>query len=263
MQKTRLASFLDAALATFVCFIFLLTLSNKFIENIILKTLFASFFSSILFCLLLIRDKQKYARLRLSRENEQYQKNCILSLKLMKKSTQTAFFTTLFAKYKKLKNIESIGYSSFISNEIINSEQIHSIISKCENKKTDVYFIIAKRLSTEAMDLLSLYKKLTQKNIQVLDDTALFLLFCECDYYPDTSLLVTKEIKPTFKQKFKKFLSTLIIKDNYKKFFLSGLALAFLSLFVPFMGYYLTFSLLLLLLSLICIIFGKPKNIRT
>ena len=58
-----------------------------------------------------------------------------------------------------------------------------------------------------------------------------------------------------------KFLNSLT-KNKFKNFFLSGLSLIFISIFIPYSIYYQIFGTIFLILSIICL-FDKSKNLKT
>jgi len=259
MTKSRLASFLDSCLISSSVVFIMLILLSKLKLGLIIKLLISAILGGIVFILYSKREKKRYKNQQL-KYKDQYKFNLtMLKLQLMTTREKQSYFNELFKKLAshEPQNNQNITYTlcfGEVNQKSADNNLLQKVIDQTKNKKELNHFVI---LLTNDINtsILEKYKEIEKKNITLLFPEDLYSLIKKHDYFPDISTL-EKTSKP-IKENIKTIFSNLLQKKNAKSFFFSALLILFSSLFVPYKTYYKTISLILLLISTTCLIFGK------
>lgn len=123
------------------------------------------------------------------------------------------------------------------------------VINKTKNTEADKLVLCVSSVAKDAIKISGMM----QKKILILEKEDVYIkLLKQYQYFPnEKDLFVLRE---TQKSKIKQLLKYSINKKRSKGYFISSLILMLSSLIVPYNIYYLTFSTLLLLLSLISLL---------
>jgi len=250
MGKSRFARLIDAFFVSFIIFFLTMILLTKFNLTFTTRLLSSSFVSTISFCIINKKAKQKHMHSLIRLSEEKHLKNCILTLDISNTSTKNAFLTNLFKSYTNSKGYKNFGFYYDLLSRETDKKTINEVINKAKNKKSDIYFIITNSLTIDAKELLEYYKNQDKNTkIKIVTPQELYLIMKQTNYYScdkDTKLYssnLSKNIKTIFK--------TTISKNSSLKFLCLGLLIFFTSYFIPYRNYYQIVSIILLLLSLI------------
>lgn len=257
MSKFKFVNIVDTLFLSVVTFFITFAWIQFFIKNLILSLICSAFITgAILFIILWFKSKKTINNQHLSEQSH--------NLALFKIAIQTMSNLKLTTTLKKLlprtyQPKSCKGDINFIKDgtlylitccfdekltetkllEIIKLKNASNIIIICSNLNSDIE-VISKAFKNKTIELISLdqlFKIFNQKNISI-----------------NTSHIDLSKHKVTLKQIFKNSLS----RNKSKGYFISGLVLLFTSLIIPYKIYYVVFSSILFVLSIICRF--KPKS---
>jgi len=257
MIKSRLASFIDSCIIAIISLVFELIIIGYFIDNLLIKIIIASTISSCFFILYLKHEKKKYSNQKLKISEKNLAKEYNLHIKFMDTRSKIAFFTNLFTKYTKKKNILNFGFNIDNIQGVNKPLILQNIIDKFSKKKYDIFFVIVNE-PISVFDEIKTFANAHNFNIQIITNECLYIIMKEINCFPKQNN--TKEILKISKdEKIKTFFHNLFKRKNSKSFLVAGLSLVILSHFIPFSNHYKYFGYTFLILSLISLFAGNPR----
>jgi hypothetical protein len=261
MTKSKLAIFLDSLSISVIAFFLSFVWVLKYIKNAFLSFFICILLSICLFLVIFYKELKKYNLLKLNMKDLNFSKKCYDYIINLSNIELIKFYSKLtnstHVKGNIFKNEKFIFYinlnKTLTENDFIeaNSYYLNS------NKLTPLCFL-GKKYSDEFLSLLSL----SINNYIVYDKNEIYLLMKNQNIFPISS---TQESKTSNKNKFIAFKTkffSIATKDKFKDFFISGISLIVLSIFIPYSIYYMIFGSILLLLSLFCLL-SKSKPLTT
>lgn len=248
MNKTKLSVILDSILIAFSITLLSYLLINKYLKNAIFSLFICIF---IYICVFFVIFKHFNKKHSLSKIKLFEQKNAAIYLKFLTYTSED--FDMKF--YSNLLNANYIDNNIYENNEAyfyVNlktklNDNDFKLINEFYTKINIKPFIIIKNNCLD--EFITLLKNSPNKFI-LIDYAELYNLMKIKNYFP--TKLEKQELffkLKNFKLKSKHSLNS----KNFLKFFLSGISLITLSLFIPFIKYYMFFGSALLILSIICL----------
>lgn len=250
MSKFKFINILDFIFIFVAIFLIFFAWINFFIRNIFLSIFLAVFLSStIIFCFryFKLRKKQKYqlsekSQIELTKFKfaiQTYSSGKLISVlkKLVpnncevKTKNGTLYFlhnNQSWAFIPFLQNLDDIKLLNLIKN--VSAENI-TIFCTSYDKQAEYVGSVFKNRVIKLVDIEKLFSLLQDKNIEINTDNI------------DLA-------KP--KISIKEILKNSLQPKNAKGYFISGLVLLFTSLIIPYKIYYVVFSSVLLILSILC-----------
>ena len=250
MSKTKVSIILDSFFITTICFIVTFIWFNRYIKNAIWSFVICIFLSFLVFFTLFKHFLKKYNLASIKSKELKFADKCFMGLTFSDKKTLVSFFEKLLAAKCISDNIYSNTNSFFyvsIRSPLTSKNFIEANEFYLSQDSGKPLCFLCKTFDTSFSELLSL----SEIHYSVFTSSDVFLLMKSKNLYP-----TIKEEKINRRERLKnaksKFLSSLSRK-HFKKFFLSGLSLIFISMFVPFTSYYTLFGTFLLILSIVCL----------
>ena len=194
---------------------------------------------------------------KLLKKSDQDRAQAILNHFAVTKESETAdFFESVFAK----------ADTKFIrkDNRLIIAEQNAAVFFKFSFEPLSVENILSiyREFGGGKIIILTAAKSENAEkylpafeNLEIVTGEQVYLLLKKYDIYP---ALNEKEIKA--ENKFKSILKAVFARDKAKKFAFFGFSMLLFSLIIPFPLYYIIMGSLLLIISIICRIFGYKKE---
>lgn len=255
MNKTKLSVILDSILIAFSITLLSYLLINKYLKNAIFSLFICIIIYISVFFVIFKHFNNKHS---LSKIKLFEQKDAALYLKFLTYTSED--FDIKF--YSNLLNANYINNNIYENNEVyfyINlktklNDKDFKFINEFFTKNDNKPFIIIKNNCFD--EFITLLKNSPNKLI-LIDYIQLYNLMKTKNYFP------TKLEKQEHFFKFKNFKlksKQSLNSKNFFKFFLSGTSLIILSLFIPFIKYYMFFGSALLIISIICL-FNKNKSV--
>ena len=257
-MKNKLAFLIDEIfkliIIFFISLVFFKATSLPFWLCIFLSSLLTIFLCVILYFLKTKRYAKK--QLKINEINEIYN---------LKEQFSYASDTEIQHYLKKLFNAE-LNYkkeltinnkSTIISynfdNHILNTEDIKHIYKQNKNRKINKVIILCNDYNDECKSFIKNFQKI---EYEIVDIEELYI-----NYIKPQNNFPTFEVEKVAKEKFSfsKFKKYAFNKRKSKTYFLCGIILLFSSYLVPLKIYYLTFSALMFISSLLCFILNAKK----
>ena len=254
MKNRKIAIFFDAILTLFICFfVGLLALSSlkrapaiKFILSLI----FALAISAIVF----IHKRNKYNSLMLTKKQIKELESLMLSLELMADNEVEKLLIELLKAYEidaqpfegglKFNNtVYLFNFSKQLTRE--------GLCNKLKGINEKVIFF-CNTLNADAEELLACIKD----KVKIINGETLFKLMNNVEFNKSALILAEQKTKPSLKGITEKAFT----KKRAVRYAVISATLLLFSRFTFFPGYYKICSATLLLLSAICLIFGKKEQ---
>ena len=269
MIKSRLASFLDCTILTLSFSCIMLIILNGFHLTLITRLIISSILSSIIFVLVFSHEKKKYNSRRIELKNQKDYDLTMLALKFMTSEEKENLFMSLISKIKETdtncssstqlpQQSENILYNA--DTYTIGLSQTQTLLTLINNTKNVTFDTFYFFIEDETQDSILLsFIKSTNKDIRIIHSPELYKLIQTHNISISTKDY--EKAKKTRKERLKEAVHNLLYRKNTKSFFLVGVLLLVYSYFIPLISYkkyYLTISLILFSISIICMLFGKP-----
>lgn len=261
MIKNKFAVLFDSFfISLLISFIFYIWLS-KYIKNA-----FFCYFSCILILILLFvvifnNSLKKYNIKKINIKDIKFSSICFNSLINLNENELKEFYKNLFNVKEVNKNVYTNNNNYFYinlqryltDNDFLIANQFY-----LETDKNLPLIFIGIGFTQEFNNLLSI----STNNYRTYESVDVYNLMKIKNMYPPN---IKNFNEDNFKIKLNKtktkFLNSLT-KNKFKNFFLSGLSLIFISIFIPYSIYYQIFGTIFLILSIICL-FDKSKISKT
>ena len=257
MQKSKLASFLDAIIISSLVLVMVLMLSTKITKALIPRLGISCILAVVCFYYVIKKDKKKYQNQQLKNSEEKHLKNCILHLNFMNHNTRIAFLSQIFENYKKENNLESISFFYDFDSDTTNLCTLSEMISLVQNHNHDTCVLLSNNLSASAKELLNYSKNKLKTKIVVMQKEELYTLMKKQNIFP------VEIDSPSPKFELKKFFSLFsgaLSRPRAKHYILLAMVFFFSSYVLPFNSYYKTFAIIALLLTILSLLFGKQSS---
>lgn len=261
MPQTKLGRFIDNISIAFCSTIVFLVWIKKIINNAYISLFISMSLSFILIKIIKHFQNKKLKKLNIKKEETNNILQCNKALRMMQLNKQVSFIKKLFKNQKvKQKNFmlftEDYCIINQLNNDLTTTEKIYESYQNMQNLKNENIkniIIIGNKISPEANLLMGEFNNI---KIEFISPIELYSLMKNANKYPCTINQKTQ------KNKFKLQIKPLFMKKSAKLFFRCGLLLYISSLFVPYFKYYIISASILLILSIICLIFGKKEQLN-
>lgn len=250
MSKTKISIILDCFLITMAIFVMGFIWLNRYIKNAIYTFITCIFLSFFVFFILFKHFLKKFNLNSIKNKELKFADKCFSSLLLSDQSTSNTFFEKLLNAEHISKNFYKNENSYFYVNvkSVLTSKDFIDANEFYLEQQTDKPLcFLCKTFDTSFSELVSL----SEIEYNVFSASDVFLLMKSKNQFPVIQEAQISRLDKLKKAK-SKFLSTLSRK-HFKSFFLSGMSLFLISIFVPFTSYYMIFGTVLLILSIICL----------
>lgn len=168
------------------------------------------------------------------------------------------YLKKLFNAEKNYKNELTIDNKDTIilynfDNKVLDCEEIKKIYRENKNRKIHKIIILCNSYSLDCKNLIKNFQKI---KYEIIDISELYVKYILPEHsMPNFAI----ETIPKEKFNFNTFKKYAFSRHKSKTYFLCGLVLLFSSYFVPLRIYYLIFSALMFISSLLCIILNTKK----
>ncbi len=258
MLKTKFAIILDTVIISLITFFISFIWINKYIKNAILSFILCTLISIAVFFAIFHIAIKKHKLKNLNNADLKKAELCFTKLTFLDEDKYKNYFENLFS----CKFVDS--------NIFVNNNNIFYIETRRTLNAKD--FIVANNyyLKNESKSLYFICQTADTEFVKLLDNSPVkYELYIASDLYsaiktsglyPD-NIMQTNNVTTKFnkvKTLKNKFISS-ITRNHFKDFFISGISLVTISLFIPYSIYYMVMGSLLLLLAIISI-FIKNKN---
>ena len=257
MKALSLSYFGDLITVSFISFALSLVAFNYFLtrEQSIVFSLAVCFIFTLIFARLLykkrikknnkILDSEHYSSIMLQLNYQTKTKNNELFHKALLATNEDAVQKKggTFLPSKKTLVVTMFGFDEVKKSDLIKA---FNLITKDE-----IVEVYAENFSAPVLDFASRFNG----KIILNDGKNAYSLLQKAKVFPPISFSLNKQkTEPTFK------MSNVFLKKRAKTFFGFGIAFLFLSYFVPLKLYYVICGAIMLILSVICIFFGKTQK---
>ncbi len=253
-EKTDFACVSDSLISGFCAFLFSAFILNYFSLKFILK-ICISVISGLAVCFLVFTAKnKKYAKNVKLKSDKKQLKNILSALEIMPDNELIALFSSLFNKAeiphetKKDRIITKSTSYFFDFNAVTDRKTACEKIRKSKTQKTALFLV-------KATDDLINFEAERKDIFRIIDATELFKLIKK---YRMTFPAICGE--QTFSEKAKRFKILFFTKKRAVTLCFSSALLLFFSMFSFYPFYYRLFGFILLILAVLCLIFGKNKQ---
>lgn len=271
-MQTKASIILNEIFKYLIIFLLIFAWLNFYYPNFIASIIISVIITSIICFILSKFFYSKKDKIYSTSKDKKQAKDCSTQLIFSDLSDNLSFFTKIFNK----KNISvkpadlylilypdtshSILFFPYFSTEEINESIIINVYKQLKNLNVNKALICGAKFSSSSRNLAA-----SLDNIQIVlfDDEATYMnLLKPADIYPEKKTA----FKSSKKMNFQLFLRLLLNKKNYKHYFFGAIMLLFASLFIRLSNYYLIFSSILFILSLLSFysdkIFNKDNKIK-
>jgi len=258
MSRFKFVNIVDTIFISLATLLIIFAWIQFFIKNFLLSLLLSTALSiGVLFIIRYFKSK-KYS-------NQQTKLNQLSNLEIFKLAILTMPSTKLATIIKKLlpykylphtnkgdinftKNNTTNTFTFYYSNDLNEPKLLELIKTKPAQNLT----IFCLNYSQEVKTIATAFKN---KHIELINIEQLFDIFNTKNISLDTSHIDLTKHKITLKE----ILKNTISRNKSKGYFISGLVLLLTSLIIPYRIYYVVFSSILFILSLICRFKPVPK----
>lgn len=154
----------------------------------------------------------------------------------------------------KTTDNQKVLFLPYFEKDVFDLEDLLSIYKENKNRKIDEVIILCTNFSDDCLTTSKNYKKIKYTLMNLKD---IYLKLIEPTHiFPEIQIEVAKKEKMTF-AKLRKYV---LERKRAKSYFFCGIVLLFSSYFVPLRIYYLIFSGLMFIFSLLCILTNKRRS---
>ncbi len=257
MYKTKLAIIIDSIFISIIFFIISFIWINKYIKNAILSFIVSNIIAILWFIVIFKFSLKRHNLKNLKNKDLKLAEKCLNKLKFYDDNSTIKFF-------EKLLNSTNVSSNIYTNKNLYFYVQVKKPLCEDDFFIANNYFISTKNqlpLCFIGCNVSNEFSTLIENSpitYEVYNSSDLYLLMKESNTFPDEIQEEQQITKKTYLKKFKnKFLSS-ITKNHFKDFFISGLSLIVLSIFIPYSLYYSIFGSILLILSIVSL-FNKNK----
>ena len=257
-METKFAFYLDEFFKTVLIFFISLIFFRAFGLTFNLSLLFASIFTILLSILLYMlrtknKDKQKMKLNDIKALNDIKEQFSFASENEIKNYFKSLLKANL--NYKKELTIDNgeIVIKLCFDKELLQIEDIKKIYRENKGRKIKKVLILCYNYNEECKILTKNFKNI---EYELMDLNKLYLTHIKQENNMPKFVF---EKEPKEKLTLQRFKSIAFARNKSKTYFFCGLILLFSSYFVPLKTFYLIFSGLMFLSTLLCLIFNKKK----
>lgn len=256
MTKSKLAILFDSVLVSIIlCFVLFLWIQRK-LKNAFLSLFLCIFISILVFIAIFLRQIKKYNLNKLKLKDLKFAENCFSYLTFCKENEYIDFF-------KNLLSCKRITGFIFENTKFIFYINLKTTLSEKDFFIANEYYL----LNTKNKTLLFIQSNYDEQFLKLMQSSPhKFLIYNKSDLFNIMKSSNTFPIQRTTQapkqpklQILKIRLNSSLTKNKFKDFFISGLSLLTISLFIPYSIYYLICGSTLITLSLICLL-NKQKT---
>lgn len=255
MYKTKLAIFFDTIFIAAITFIIAYVILFRQIKNAILCFLICNIIALISFFIFFKISIKKHKLSNLNNKDLKLADKCFNSLKFLDNESYNKFFAELLNARQISERIFFNGYLYFYINTKQDLDSTDFFVANNYFKSKNLTHPLCFLCSSANQNFIDLINT-SPITYELYTSNDIFLLMKDSNKYPFTDEPEHKNFILPHKLK-TKFLSS-ITRNHFKDFFISGLSLITLSLFIPFSKYYMIFGIILLSLA-IASLFIKNK----
>lgn len=252
--KTDFACVSDSLISGFCAFLLSAFLINYFSLKFILKICISAIVGLTVCFLVFTAKNKKYATNVQLKSDKKQLKNILAALEIMPDNELIALFSALFTKAeiphetKKDRIVTEHTSYFFDFNSITDRKTACEKIRKSKTRKTALF------LAKATDDLINLESE--RKDIfRIIDANDLFKLIKKYQ-----AVFPAVCFEQTFGEKVKRFKVLFFTKKRAVTLCFSSALLLFFSMFSFYPFYYRLFGFILLVLAILCLIFGKNKQ---
>lgn len=262
MPQTKLGRFIDNISIAFCSTIVFLVWIKKLIRNSYIALFIAIILSFFLVKIIKLFQNKKLKKLNIKNDEKNNISLCNHALRLMPYNKQIQFIKKLFINTKtKQKNYIIYTNEFCVINQLnIDQTSIQNVYeayqkaSEIQNINIENILIFGNKISQEGSILT---KNIFASKIEFISPIEMYSLMKAANIFPcDIN-------KKTQKRKIKLQISSIFMRKTANIMLKCGLLLYISSLFVPYYKYYIITASVLLILAIICFIFGKKEQIQT
>ena len=252
MKKSKLAILFDCFFISLIMFFIFYIWLNRYIKNAILSLFICILISFSLFTVIFLQNLKKYHKNTSTKNESVFLKKCLQHFKFEQTKTINCFIEKLLNCTQISNNIfknEDYAFYINLKHEISSTDFLIANDYALENNLNSKLAFICDEQSTSFKQCLS------ESPIKylVFDFKDLFEIMKIKNLFPIEKNFKKVTFSDIIKSKKISFIESLS-KQNFKKYFLSGLSLLFLSTFIPYSFYYILSGTILLIFSIICLL---------
>ncbi len=254
---------LDTIFMSAIIFIMSFILLFRHLKNAILCFFICNIIAIIAFIILFKISLKKHKLNNLNNKDLKLSEKCFNTIKFLDKKNYNNYFENLLSSKQISEKIFFNGTLYFyIETRTELSEQDFYLAYdyfQINNLKHPICFICLSA-SKNVIELINT----SPITFELYTANDLFLLMKHLNNFPFENISTNQKNKFKHIYKFKNKFLTSITRNHFKDFFISGLSLITLSLFIPYSKYYLVFGIILLTFSVISLfIKNKAPDIKT
>ncbi len=256
MIKSKLAIFFDSFFSSLITNFLLFVWINRYVKNAFLSLFICNLISLCLFFALFLQQNKKYNIKKIKHNQQKFLENSYQHLIFCEEKECQKYFETLFS----CTHINGCFYENYSNIFFINTKtqttendffSANNLYLK-SNKSKNIIFICG--------DISENFTKLISSSpnkFYVFNKLNLFEIMQDKQIYPIKEIPLNNQKQFNFKS-LKSKLSSSLTRNRFKDFFISGVSLLTISLFIPHSLYYMFFGSLLIIFSIFCL-FNKSK----
>lgn len=250
----KIDSFLLSLLTGFIFYSVIL----KFIKTKAIAIIISALAFVIIFRLSFMANKTLFDNKYIKLCDKKFIENCNFSLSTMKNDQILSLFKQIFENQYKVIQSENalilddtaIIFFNFLDDKITKRYILETYIkaSKVSAREIDIF------TTGDTSECLHYSKQLPNISINFFDMADAYALFKKANIYP------TPPTNQPIRKPFAGLKNISLTRKKARSFLFASFVLYFLSVFVPFTGYYLFFAFASLVLSIICFCLSEPKT---
>jgi hypothetical protein len=251
MSKFKFINIVDIIFISIATFLILFAWVQFFVKNLITSLMLSTLLTIAILTIFRWLKIKKYNNLQFDINRKQD----LASFRLAVQTMPTNKLATLIKKLLPIEYLAKIekGDIIFIKDNVKNIFTFHysseltetQLLNIIKTKNTPKLTIFCTSYTGEVKLIANAFKNI---QVELVDIEELFEIFNKNNIKIDTSHIDLNKPKVTLKQIFKNSIS----RNKSKPYFISGLILLLTSLIIPYKIYYVIFSSILLILSLVC-----------
>ena len=256
MKKTKISIYFDSLLISFSSFVVLFLWINQKIKNAKTSFFVCIFITMLIFYVIFKHLNNKYNLSKIKSFEQKHAFSCLEKLTFSSEEFCQNFINSLLNSHTLSdKLFENEQFYFCINLKTISDENLfhcaNNFFLKTSMSKPLIF------ITNEQSD--SFQKLISNSPIKYksADFYELYSLMKHNNYYPEN--INNSKVRQKNLKNFKNKLSQSLSRKSFFKYFISGLSLIILSIYIPFSFYYLLFGSLLFIFSILCL-FSKSNH---
>lgn len=251
MSKFKFVNIIDTIFLSAVTFFIIFAWVQFFVKNIILSLFISTILATVVILAIRWFKSRKYA----SKQNQLNRSSNLARFKLAIQTMPSVKLTTIIKKLipSKYTAKTTKGDITFVKDNLTHTFTFYyenqlndtKLLDIIKSKKASNLTIFCSTFSQDAKLVATAFKN---KKIELINLEQLYDICNTHNIEIDTDNIDLNKSKITLKEILKNSLS----RNKSKGYFISGLILLFTSLIIPYKIYYVVFSSILFVLSLLC-----------